>query len=172
MRLTGPSRLSFSRSAARSAKRMSVVVRSSYPERIRRRPIEAAVRSVLRLEGAEAAEVSVLLTDDDTVRDLNRSYRGLDHPTDVLSFAQRDPASHGPAAPHALAPEVLGDIVISVDTARRQAAERNVGLDTELVHLAAHGALHLLGYDDATDEGAAEMEDRAAMAVHGPAGAQ
>jgi len=98
-------------------------------------------------------EVSLRLTDDATIQNLNRDYRGKDKPTDVLAFAQRE----GPAA--ALHPDILGDLVISVDTARRQAAR---GLHAELLHLASHGLCHLLGYDHRDDAEERTMNARAA----------
>jgi probable rRNA maturation factor len=98
-------------------------------------------------------EVSLRLTDDATIRTLNRDYRGKDKSTDVLAFAQRE----GPAGD--LHPDVLGDLVISVDTARRQATR---GLHAELLHLAAHGLCHLLGYDHRDDAEERTMNARAA----------
>jgi probable rRNA maturation factor len=74
------------------------------------------------------------------MRRLNRDWRGKDRPTDVLSFAQREGAGGAPRG-------LLGDVVISVDTARRQAAERAAPLAHELDRLLIHGVLHLLGYD-------------------------
>lgn len=86
------------------------------------------------------AELSLLLVSDAVMRQLNRDWRGADRPTDVLSFSQ----SEGPGgAP----PGLLGDVVISLDSARRQAAERAASLGSELDRLLIHGVLHLLGYD-------------------------
>ena len=125
-----------------------------------------AVRAVLGIEGAPHAEVSILLTDDEAVRQMNRDYRGQDRPTDVLSFAQRDAGGAGPTVrPGARNPEILGDVVISVDTARRQAAARGASLEDELAHLAAHGTLHLLGYDDETEPAAEAMRRRERLAL-------
>lgn len=126
-------------------------------------PLQRAVRATLKSEGAAGAEVSVLLTDDDAIHALNRDYRGYDKPTDVLSFAQRDQRSDAPAAPpthhHAAGEgELLGDVVISVETAARQAEQHGVALEQELALLTVHGVLHLLGYDDQTEAGAAEMQ--------------
>lgn len=129
-----------------------------------------AVRATLRIEGAPDAEVSILLADDATVQQLNRDFRGQDRPTDVLSFAQREggaPATNRRVArPGA---ELLGDVVISVETAQRQAREQNHSLGDELAHLAVHGALHLLGYDDETERGAETMRrrERAALEAAG-----
>jgi rRNA maturation RNase YbeY len=86
------------------------------------------------------AELSVLLVSDRAMRRLNRAWRGRDRPTDVLAFAQREGAGGAP-------PGLLGDVVISVDTARRQAAERGARLAEEAERLLVHGLLHLLGYD-------------------------
>ena len=116
--------------------------------------LPAAMRAQLRVELARMIraaarhdrradyEVSVRLCDDAAIRALNRDYRGKDKPTDVLAFAQRE----GPAGK--LHPEMLGDVVISVDTARRQGKR---GLYRELLHLASHGLCHLLGYDHRDD---------------------
>jgi probable rRNA maturation factor len=98
-------------------------------------------------------EVALRLCDDAAIQELNRDYRSKDKPTDVLAFAQRE----GPAG--ALHPELLGDLVISVETARRQAKR---GLYAELLHLASHGLCHLLGYDHRDDEEERVMNARAA----------
>ncbi len=87
------------------------------------------------------AEISVVLTDDHEIRELNRQYRGIDKPTDVLSFSQIE-GDYGD-----IAPTMLGDVVISLDTARRQAAERNLAVEDEIRALLIHGILHLTGYD-------------------------
>ncbi len=87
------------------------------------------------------AELSVALVDDAEMRGLNATYRGADRPTDVLAFAQHE----GENA--ALHPELLGDVVISLDTAARQAAQRAAAVADEVRTLLAHGLLHLLGYD-------------------------
>lgn len=109
------------------------------------------VKAAALAEGRKDLEVALRLCGDAAIRELNRDYRGKNKPTDVLAFAQREAAS----ADHAL----LGDIVISVDTARRQAKK---GLYAELLHLASHGLCHLLGYDHRTDEEERVMNERAA----------
>jgi len=90
------------------------------------------------------AELSIVLTDDAQIRILNRDYRHKDRPTDVLAFAIREGA-HGE-----LAGEMLGDVVISLETADRQAREHGHSLREEAVFLLAHGLLHLLGWDHDT----------------------
>jgi probable rRNA maturation factor len=105
-------------------------------------------------------EVSLRLVGDAAIHALNRAYRRKDRPTDVLAFAQRE----GPAG--GLHPGVLGDIVISVETAKRQARR---GVYSELLHLASHGLCHLLGYDHRDDAEEQAMNARAA-ALRGEAG--
>jgi probable rRNA maturation factor len=90
------------------------------------------------------SELSILLTDDDQIKRLNRTYRKKNRPTDVLAFAQRE----GEYGHHAGA--LLGDLVVSIPTARRQAGERGTDLTSELTMLLAHGLLHLLGWDHDT----------------------
>jgi len=91
--------------------------------------------------GEAGAEMTVVLTDDVGVHDLNRRYRGKDRPTDVLAFAARE----GHRFPGD--ERQIGDVVISLDTASRQAAERGRSLAEEVRTLLIHGVLHLLGYD-------------------------
>ena len=110
------------------------------------------LEAVLQREGvAEDVEVSLLLVNDERIQELNRDYRGMDQPTDVLSFALRD----GGGEPEYESGEedlLLGDIVISIETAQRQALEYGHSLERELGFLFVHGCLHLLGYDHGTEE--------------------
>ncbi len=94
----------------------------------------------------------MLLCDDAAIRALNAAHRGVDTPTDVLSFAQDDP-------------HLLGDIVISLETAARQAQAAGWPPEDEVALLATHGLLHLLGHEDERAAGAAGMRDRAAGAL-------
>lgn len=104
------------------------------------RRLARTARRCLRALGLDRAELSLVLVSDPVMHELNRSWRGKDRPTDVLAFAQREGAG---AAPDGL----LGDVVISVDTARRQAADLGHSLAAEGDRLLVHGLLHLLGYD-------------------------
>ena len=100
----------------------------------------------------------MVLTDDDSVHAMNRDYRGMDKPTDVLSFALTEHAEGIPPPP--IVPGMtfmLGDVVISVDTAIRQAQTHGISLEQELALLGVHGVLHLLGYEDETEAGAEQM---------------
>jgi probable rRNA maturation factor len=126
--------------------------------------IEQAVAAALAAEGmAGAIEVSVLVTDDATLHQLNRDYRNVDAPTDVLSFADDE---EGDAAPTAFvrppdAPRYLGDMAISYERVVAQAAEYGHSRARELAFLTIHGILHLLGYDhERSDADQATMRAR------------
>ncbi len=107
--------------------------------------LRSVVRTALDLgDCRESAEVSLTLTNDATIRQLNHDYRGIDQPTDVLSFALEE----GPNPPRwAGQPRFLGDVVVSLDTTSRQAQEGGNDLKSELSWVVAHGTLHLLGFD-------------------------
>jgi probable rRNA maturation factor len=119
--------------------------------------VPAAEATVIEAIGAAAAEISapageaaVVLTDDEAIRRLNRDWRKIDKPTNVLSF---------PAAPTpGLEPVLLGDIVIAYETLEREAAGEGRDFLHHLAHLAVHGFLHLMGYDHQTDSDADDME--------------
>ena len=104
--------------------------------------VRRVCRDVLRAVDEGGSELSVALVHDDEMHRLNRDWRGKDRTTDVLAFALRE--GEGTAVQE---PGLLGDVVISVPTAERQAAERGHALERELAELLAHGILHLLGYD-------------------------
>jgi len=116
-------------------------------------------------------QISLVLTDDDTVRDLNRQYRGLDETTDVLSFsadhpgpwegpdeAQRAQETDEPFIMPQEESDYLREVVISCPQAQRQATQAGHPLERELALLAAHGILHLLGYDHEVPEQEAAMK--------------
>lgn len=113
--------------------------------------VEAAVRHVLRAEEVEAAEISIALVDDDTIAGLNEEYLDHDGPTDVISFALNE-AGEPP----------LGDVYVGVDQALRQAAEFGATPADEVLRLAVHGTLHVLGYDhpDGAERTGSEMFTR------------
>ena len=131
--------------------------------------LSAAVTETLRQQGIERASVTIVITDDETVHELNRTYRDVDSTTDILSFP-----NHAPPAPDGqpeqaqisrfvIPPELmeeqqsyLGDLLISFPYTQRQAARQSRALAAELLLLVVHGTLHLLGYDhaDAQEEAA------------------
>ena len=106
-------------------------------------PLRALVLAALALEGRRAGEVAVLLSDDATLRELNRQWRGLDRATDVLSFGYDEGGDD----------EVDGDIVVSLERVREQAKRFRASRGRELARVVVHGALHLAGLDH---QGAAE----------------
>ncbi|KQO72906.1 rRNA maturation factor [Methylobacterium sp. Leaf469] len=107
----------------------------------------------------EAVEVSVLLTTDAAVQALNRTWRGQDKPTNVLSF----PAP--PQPPHAGMARPLGDVVLAYDTMLRESAEQSKPLSHHLAHLLVHGTLHLLGQDHETGDADAEAMEALEIAA-------
>ncbi|MBK8218800.1 MAG: rRNA maturation RNase YbeY [Myxococcales bacterium] len=109
-----------------------------------RADLKVRLEAMMRKRNLEVEEVSFLLTDDKQIHELNREYRGYDKPTDVLAFA----LTEGDVGPRDTG--LLGDVIVSVPTARRQAREAKRPLVDELTMLLAHGLLHLLGYDHAT----------------------
>jgi probable rRNA maturation factor len=116
-------------------------------EKTVRNSVLAAAAALSTADG----EVSIVLTDDSAIRSLNRNWRGIDKPTNVLSF----PAS-GPDAGDGA--RLLGDIVIAFETLERECADENRNFLHHLAHLAVHGFLHLNGYDHQTDAQAEAME--------------
>ena len=111
---------------------------------IGRAEILRRIHAMIRELQLKNPEVSFLLTDDERIHQLNKVYRGKDRPTDVLAFAMQE----GELAE--LAGAVLGDVIVSVPTARKQADERGVAVADEVTMLLAHGLLHLLGWDHET----------------------
>lgn len=134
---------------------MEIYIDNHQAEPIDEASWENRISQLMRLvKLSERAELSLLFVDDAEIQVLNRDYRGLDRPTDVLSFS----AQEGEAFPDSDdMPLVLGDIVISVDTAKRQAAEFGHSADREMAFLAIHGLLHLIGMDHQAPDEEAEM---------------
>lgn len=141
---------------------MQVSIVNLQPHRLKRSWMRRAIRLLLRQEGWNSGTVSIVLTDDEQIRQLNRLYRGKDKPTDVLSFSLRKPSAEdamldmselGEEAP-------LGEVYISVPTAQRQAQEGGRSVEEEVAFLAVHGVLHLLGYEDETQQGYEQMLQR------------
>jgi probable rRNA maturation factor len=110
--------------------------------------LRARAAAFLQALGRDEAELSVLIVGDRRIRSLNRRWRGKDRATDVLSFPLSDPPGNGP---------VLGDVVLSIETAARRARMEGRPLSRELDRYLAHGILHLLGYDHERPEDARRM---------------
>lgn len=113
----------------------------------RRRRLSRIRHAAIAVLQGQSRAVEIVLVDDDAIRELNRAHREIDEPTDVLTF----PAPEFPRSP-------LGEIVISVPYAERQALARGIRVEDELCYLVIHGALHLLGLEDETDEGRRTMQ--------------
>ena len=114
--------------------------------------VREAASEALREAGQKGCplELSVLLTDDSAMADLNKTWRGKDGPTDVLSF----PGDFRPSP----AARLLGDVVLSIDTLKADAARAGLSVTDHLAHLVVHGILHLVGHDHESDPEAAAME--------------
>jgi len=114
--------------------------------------VRRAAEAAMLHESAPPSEISIVLSDNEHIRELNKHHRGMDKPTNVLSF----PAARmkTPAG----TPRFLGDIVIAYETVEREASEEAKPFEDHLSHLVVHGVLHLLGYDHEDDEEAETME--------------
>jgi probable rRNA maturation factor len=118
--------------------------------------LTAVLNKAAEVYGLESGtEVSLVLADDAYIHELNRQYRGKDCPTDVLSFALNE--GNEPEILDGPDENLLGDIIISLETAERQAQEFGHSLERELAYLTVHGMLHLLGYDHETEQDRTEM---------------
>ena len=135
----------------------------SEAEPLARRAARAALAAAEEgVAPAGAAEVGLVLADDATLGRLNRRYRGVEGPTNVLSFA----ASEG-SAPESSGPLLLGDVVLAYETVRRESEEQGKRFSDHLCHLVVHGVLHLLGYEHGTEAQAAAMERLETAALAG-----
>lgn len=125
------------------------IVLSEYMEK----RLHDGLNAVAHLHGLDdMTEVDITIVDDEEIHTLNRDYRNVDRPTDVLSFALDEGEEEEPMLLDGPEEHLLGDIIISAETAQRQGEEFGHGLEREIVYLAVHGLLHLLGYDHMTDE--------------------
>jgi probable rRNA maturation factor len=124
--------------------------------------VRRIAETMLKQLGRDEHELSVLLTDDAFIRTLNKAHRGKDYPTDVLAF----PLAEAAGTPSILNHALLGDVVISLDTAERQARGRKHSLLDEVSFLLAHGILHLVGYDHQNDKQEAIMNAMTVRLVH------
>lgn len=132
---------------------MPVYVRNAQRKhRLKSRELKKQAQAILENLGCRDKELSILFAGDGRIRKLNAQYRNIDQPTDVLSFPQNDGTK--PVSP------LLGDVVISVETAWRQARDHNLSFDEELALLLIHGTLHLLGYDHEKSPAAARRMGR------------
>jgi len=119
--------------------------------------IHRAINAAAEFADADVgdAELAVMLTDDTGIQTLNSNWRGIDEPTNVLSFPALQPTGSGMPDD---APRMLGDIAIAYQTTRKEADDEQMPFDHHLSHLAVHGFLHLIGYDHEKDDDAEAME--------------
>lgn len=130
------------------------------------RLLKKTARTLLQAVGEESSALSLSLISDREMRELNRAHRGQDKATDVLSFPLATVGDPIHSAPHE---RLLGDVVISVETARRQAGDYDAPLQDEIHRLLIHGILHVLGHDheEARDRARMETEERRLAGVIG-----
>ncbi|HWI55422.1 MAG TPA: rRNA maturation RNase YbeY [Desulfobacteria bacterium] len=122
--------------------------------------MESVVRTVMKIEErTDDPEVSIVFTDDTYIRELNYQYRHKDSSTDVLSFAMEESNDDEPDVGWD-EENILGDIIISVETAERQAKEYGHSFEREMAYLTTHGMLHLLGYDHENEEERSLMREK------------
>jgi probable rRNA maturation factor len=144
------------RATQRRRPRPAIDIRIDCPlwdkEREAKALLRRAIISAASAVAASGGEVSVVLADDAAVRELNRTWRHRDAPTNVLSFPAHAGTGDGRQ------PRFLGDIVIAYETVAHEAGSQRKSLAQHLAHLAVHGFLHLVGYDHQTDDEAAAME--------------
>ncbi|MGW8312748.1 MAG: rRNA maturation RNase YbeY [Desulfuromonadales bacterium] len=110
-------------------------------QKIAKVPLRKVARKILSASGCPDGELSILIVDDAMIQEINRDYLGRNHPTNVISFAMQEGEGGG------IQPDLLGDVVISAETAARDAGEARLPFESELYFLLLHGILHLLGYD-------------------------
>lgn len=122
--------------------------------------VQKILEHAAKEEGMGESEVSVTFVTNEMIRDINREYRGKDQPTDVISFAMEELGEGETAIIGSQEPRMLGDIIISLDRTKEQAADYGHSFERELGFLAIHGFLHLLGYDHMTEEDEKKMFSR------------
>jgi len=151
---------------ALAAPRIDVRIGQPFRAAVRAAWLRGVARRVLSAEDvAGPAHVGIAVTDDETVRELNQRFLGLDEPTDVLSFGL-NAAGEVPFALPLEEATSLGEVVIAYPTAQRRAQVAGRPIEAEVAHLLVHGLLHLLGYDHqrAEDEGAMRRREEEIMA--------
>jgi len=172
----------------RSCQEIDISVAGTYRQDLSEGWLRTVMKAALAeaLPKSEPVQVGLVVTDDETVRELNRRFRGLDEVTDVLSFSashsghwEGDPQESDEASPESVnseelnfvlppgEPSPLGEVIISFPQTIRQAQERNGPVEQELALLIIHGVLHLVGYDHMEPEDEAQMQakERSALAA-------
>jgi probable rRNA maturation factor len=134
---------------------LRILIDNRQEERLATAPLYKKTEQILNALGCDDHELSIVITDDAQVRELNRTYRGKDEPTNVLSF----PMQEGEFSD--ITPGLLGDVVISLDTTEAEAIAAGISTDERISQLLVHGILHLFGFDHELGENQArEMEEK------------
>ncbi|MDX9963038.1 rRNA maturation RNase YbeY [Desulfobacter postgatei] len=134
---------------------LRILIDNRQEERLATAPLYKKTEQILNALGCDDHELSIVITDDAQVRELNRTYRGKDEPTNVLSF----PMQEGEFSD--ITPGLLGDVVISLDTAEAEAIAAGISTDERMSQLLVHGILHLFGFDHELGENQArEMKEK------------
>jgi probable rRNA maturation factor len=134
---------------------LKILIDNQQKKRVQTQFIRQKTKQILNALGCDAHEISLVVTDNDQIRELNRTYRGKDKPTNVLAF----PMQEGEFAD--ITPGLLGDLVLSCETAQKEANDAGITLEERMSQLLVHGILHLLGFDHEQGESEArEMEDK------------
>jgi probable rRNA maturation factor len=116
--------------------------------------VRLKAQAILNALGSPDGELSIVIADDAQIKELNRDYLNRDRPTNVIAF----PMQEGPFS--GISPHMLGDVVISVETALSESKSADMAFDCRFDQLLIHGILHLFGYDHEKDEEAAQMEEK------------
>lgn len=118
------------------------------------------LKALRQSQWTQPAEINILLTDDETIQKLNKSYRNIDKPTNVLSFPslEREEISDFIKGDKSQTPIILGDVALAFQTIQAESLKQKKSFDHHLVHLVVHGILHLLGFDHEKDDDAEVME--------------
>ena len=134
---------------------LKILIDNQQKKKIPTHVIREKTKQILNALGCDDHEISIVLTDDEQIQGLNKQYRGIDKPTNVLAF----PMQEGEFTE--ISPGLLGDLVISCETAQKEARAANIELTERLSQLLIHGALHLVGFDHETsDLDAQKMEEK------------
>lgn len=138
---------------------LRILIDNKQKKRISTDNIRQKTKQILSGLGCNAHELSVVITDDSEIHRLNKTYRGLDRPTNVLSF----PMQEGQFSD--INPGLLGDVVISCETAEKEADTAGITLPERISQLLVHGVLHLVGFDHETDSGRAEAMEKKSLEI-------
>ena len=133
---------------------LEILIDNQQEERLATALLHKKTEQILNALGCDNHEISIVITDDTQVRDLNRTYRGKDAPTNVLSFPMQEGEFSN------VTPGLLGDVVISLDTAQAEALSAEISTDERMSQLLIHGILHLMGFDHELGEDQARKMEK------------